>query len=95
MGGKVNRDSLVDAVPEKLRELLSQWAKDHVASVEAGANAARMQCEQLRKERDDAVMTASFLSDLRDAAVQWHKDNYSPRLRNAIDVFLRQEVARR
>lgn len=91
----MTEEPLVDLVPDKLRELLSEWAKSHIGTVEAREVAARNEYEGLRKERDEAVRIAGDMQSVLDAAIRWRKDCYSPRLQNAIDVFLRAEVSRR
>ena len=86
---------LADNLDSRLTSVLSEWAQVTLQKATADAAAARAEAEAIRKERDEAVRIAGLLRDLRDAAVRWHKDSYSPRLRNAIDTFLRQEIARR
>ena len=86
---------LADDLDSRLASVLSEWAQATLQKAVADAAGARAEAEAMRKERDEAVRIAGLLRDLRDAVVRWHKDSYSPRLRNAIDVFLRQEIARR
>lgn len=70
-------------------------AQTRVADLEKRLAVAQADTAAARKERDEAVRTSESLALLRDACLRWDSDNYSPRLKNVIAVFRRQEVGKR
>ena len=70
-------------------------AATQIAQMEKRIAAQEAEIGELRKERDDYARCAGDLEMLRDAALQWRKDAYSPRLQAAIDTFSRRQVAKR
>jgi uncharacterized membrane protein YccC len=84
-----------DELIAEARAEIPEGAKAQIADLEKRLAAAQAEIGETRKQRDEAVRQAEGLAMLRDAAVRWRKDNYSPRLQSAIDTFLRSEVGKR
>lgn len=70
-------------------------AQAQISDLEKRLAAAQAEADAARRERDDARKTAEALGILRDACLRWDTDNYSPRLKNVIAAFRKQEVGRR
>jgi hypothetical protein len=84
-----------DELIVEARAEIPEGAKAHIVDLEKRLAAAQTEIGETRKQRDEAVRQADGLAMLREAAVRWRKDGYSPRLQSAIDTFLRSEVGKR
>lgn len=84
-----------DTLIAEARAEVPPSAQTRVADLEKRLAVAQADTAAARKERDEAVRTSESLALLRDACLRWDSDNYSPRLKNVIAVFRRQEVGKR
>jgi hypothetical protein len=73
------------------------WAhfEQSVRSLEGLLQSAHDALATGKQAQDAAKAETRHMRTLCDAAVQWRKDRFSPRLEQAIDAYRREEVLKR
>lgn len=80
-------DSALDTVPPKAAKAIDELRED--------VQRRDQELSELRTERAALLRENKQMRSVVDAAVQWRKDRYGPKLEQVVDVYVLDAVARR